>query len=67
VEAGKLPATDRVKHARAEIDWLRKNWFTSPGYLRVTNRPLLLSFGFDGLTDPEWEACSPAKRTIRFT
>jgi len=56
VDAGKLPATDRVKHARAEIDWLRKNWFTSLGYLRVTNRPLFLSFGFDGLTDPEWEA-----------
>ena len=47
VEARKLPATDRVQHARAELDWLRKNWFASPAYVRVTNRPLLLSFGFD--------------------
>jgi len=56
MKAGKLPATDRVKHARAELDWLRKNWFNSPAYVRVGGRPLLLSFGFDGLTDAEWDA-----------
>jgi hypothetical protein len=55
VEAGKLAAAERVKHARAEVDWLRKNWFARPAYLRIANRPLFLSFGFDGLTDPEWE------------
>lgn len=56
VKAGKLPAADRVKHARAELEWLRTNWFSSPAYVRIAGRPLLLSFGFDGLTDLEWEA-----------
>jgi hypothetical protein len=59
VEAGKLPAAERVKHARAEIDWLKKNWFANPAYVRLADKPLLLSFGFDGLADREWEEVLP--------
>jgi hypothetical protein len=55
VEAGRLPAGERVQQARNEIDWIRKNWFARPSYLKVNSRPLLLSFGRDGLTDSEWE------------
>lgn len=54
VAAGRLAEADRVPHARAEIAWLAENWFRSPAYLRVDGRPLLLSFGHDGLTDAEW-------------
>jgi hypothetical protein len=55
VRAGKLPEADRVRHVRQEIAWLRQNWFEEPAYVRLGGRPLLLSFGFDGLSDREWE------------
>ncbi len=55
VEAGRIKATERVEHGRRELDWLRKNWFREPTYLKLDNRPVLLSFGRDGLTDGEWK------------
>mgnify|MGYP001552049812 CR=1 FL=1 len=54
IESKKLTAEERVLHARRELDWLRKNWFKGPGYVKVQGKPLLLSFGFDGLTNAEW-------------
>jgi hypothetical protein len=54
IEAGKVKSSERAEHARREIDWLRKNWFGRPSYLKLDNRPVLLSFGRDGLTDAEW-------------
>lgn len=55
VAAKKLATPNRVKHVRGELDWLRKNWFVEPHYVRLGGKPLLLSFGFEGLTDQEWE------------
>jgi hypothetical protein len=55
VAAGRLPPGQRVDHARGEIRWLRENWFREPFFLQLNGRPLLLSFGRDGLTDAEWE------------
>jgi hypothetical protein len=55
VEAGQLKSSERVEHAKREIDWLRKNWFREPAYLKFGDRPVLLSFGRDGLTDEEWQ------------
>jgi hypothetical protein len=49
-----LKSTQRVDHARREIEWLKKNWFGEPAYLKLDSRPALLSFGHDGLTDTEW-------------
>lgn len=60
VEAKRLPASDRVKHAQGEIEWLRANWFARPTYLKLSGAPVLLSFGFDGLSDAEWEQVFPA-------
>lgn len=54
VETKKLAATERVAHARRELTWLQKNWLREPGYVLVEGKPLLLSFGADGLTDSEW-------------
>ncbi|MFO0956616.1 MAG: glycoside hydrolase family 71/99-like protein [Isosphaeraceae bacterium] len=59
VEAGKLKASDRVRHVRGELDWLGRNWFAHPAYARHDGRPLLLSFGADGLTDDEWKQALP--------
>jgi hypothetical protein len=55
VAAKRLPAEDRVQHARREMEWLRTTWFADPAYLRLNGRPVLLSFGSNGLTDAEWE------------
>jgi len=54
-QAGQLRERDRVEHAREEIEWLRANWFARPAYLRLNGKPVLLSFGQDGLTDAEWD------------
>jgi hypothetical protein len=54
VEAGKVKPEERVAHAVREIEWLRKNWFGKPAYLKLEDQPVLLSFGRDGLTDAEW-------------
>jgi hypothetical protein len=56
IEAGKVKPAGRVGHAQAEIDWLRNNWFGKLSYLKLDNRPVLLSFGRDGLTDSEWSS-----------
>ncbi len=53
----KLDAANRISHTTAELDWLAKNWFSRKCYVKVDSRPLLLSFGQDGLTDAEWQAC----------
>jgi hypothetical protein len=54
VEARRLSPGNRVAHARREMEWLRANWFAAPGYLRLNGKPVLLSFGSEGLSDNEW-------------
>jgi len=58
VEGQRLRSADRVAHAIGEIEWLGKYWFKSPSYLLLDGRPVLLSFGHDGLTADEWSQCS---------
>jgi hypothetical protein len=55
VAADRVKPDNRVEHARAEIDWLRMGWFRGTEYLTKNGKPILLSFGHDGLTDDEWE------------
>ncbi len=57
IEAGKLPATERVAHVRRELTWMSEHWFSLPNYVRLDNKPVLLSFGQTGLTDAEWTEC----------
>ncbi len=59
VEAKEIAAKDRVKHAKAVLEWLRGNWFAEPSYLMLEGRPVLLSFGYSGLTDREWALALP--------
>jgi hypothetical protein len=62
VEGGRIAPDERVAHARREIEWLQRNWFRSPAYLRLNDKPVLLSFGLNGLTDGEWEETLRPKR-----
>jgi hypothetical protein len=55
VEGGRVQPSQKIDHARREIAWLHKTWFREPAYVKLDNRPVLLSFGHDGLTDGEWK------------
>jgi Glycosyltransferase WbsX len=55
IEQKRIAATDRVTHAEREMAWTRENWFSLPVYLKLNGKPVLLSFGYSGLSDGEWE------------
>lgn len=53
----RLLPEQRVGHAQSELGWLQENWFAKPNYVRLNQLPVLLSFGFSGLSDKEWTQC----------
>ncbi len=55
VNLHKITGDERVSHAEGELKWLRQNWFSNPVYLRLHGKPVLLSFGYGGLSDAEWK------------
>ena len=55
--AGKLAPGDQVPHAVSEIKWLLDNWFPLENYVRLKGRPVLLSFGQQGLGPAQWDRC----------
>ena len=55
VSGGKIDASEVVEHAVSEIKWLNDNWFGKENYLRLDGLPVLLSFGNEGLSDPQWD------------
>ncbi len=57
VEGNRFQQQERVSHAASELKWLGQYWFRSPSYLKWDNKPVLLSFGLNGLKDSEWTAC----------
>lgn len=63
VKAGRLAETARVAHAAKEVEWLGKYWFNSPSYVRLDDKPVILSFGQTGLTDAEWSECLAQSQT----
>lgn len=64
VEAKRLAPGERAPHARREMDWLRAHWFREPAYLRWAGKTVLLSFGWAGLSEREWEqVCAPPGET----
>ena len=54
VKAGKLDAAGRAIHVGGEIKWVIENWGRQANYVRFEGKPLVLSFGYSGLTDAEW-------------
>jgi hypothetical protein len=63
VEAGRLKPRDRVNHAQQEIESLAKHWLPRDNYVRLDGRPVLLSFGQNGLRDEEWTQCLARVKT----
>ncbi len=54
-EAGLSRAAATSKVAES-FEWLEKHWLRDPDYFRLEGRPLLLIFGPQYLTEPEWTA-----------
>lgn len=57
VEHQKILPTERVPHAVTELRWLAEHLFDHPAYLQLEDRPVLLSFGQQGLSDEQWSQC----------
>lgn len=67
VAAGRVKPDGRVPHAISEIDWLANHWFKLDAYVRLDGKPVLLSFGFNGLTQKEWtRALSKLKSPVSY-
>lgn len=53
--AGKIREANRVEHVTNELNWMKEHWFSQSNYARIAGRPILLSFGYLGLSTPEWQ------------
>ena len=54
IAGGVFPKADAVKHGQALMTWMQAHFFSSPAYIKIDNRPVLLSFGNSYYTDSEW-------------
>jgi hypothetical protein len=54
IEAKRFPASDAVGHAQRLMQWMQKNFFTSPAYVKIKDRPVLLTFGSPYYDDAQW-------------
>ena len=57
VDGNRLPADQMVPHAVKEINWLATHWMNQPYYVKHEGKPVLLSFGYAGLSNPQWQQC----------
>jgi hypothetical protein len=57
VEGQRLQANQRIDHAVGDLRWLAANWFPLESYLKLEEKPVLLSFGYSGLTNEQWQQC----------
>lgn len=46
---------DAVAHGQALLQWMQAHWFTSPAYLRLDGRPVLLVFGGGTYQGDQWK------------
>lgn len=63
VQAGRLERSAQVRHAISEINAIADLWFSQPNYVRIDDKPVLLSFGNTGLSDDEWKQCVEGLKT----
>ena len=50
-----LKPDEAVAEGKEVVDWLGREWFSRPSYLRIDGRPALLVFGPQFFTRPQWE------------
>lgn len=55
VKDGQIPASQAVAHGQNTMEWLQNNWFASPSYIKLNDKPLFLTFGTRGYyTTNDW-------------
>ncbi len=54
VQGGRLKKGSEVAHGRKVLEWLDQNWFADEAYVRVKEKPVLLVFGPQHFTKPQW-------------
>jgi len=54
IAGGVIRQSDALAHGQRLMAWMQKNFFSSPGYLILDNRPVLLSFGDPYYNDAQW-------------
>ena len=69
IAGGVLPEADAVAHGQRLMQWMQQNFFSTPGYLKLDNRPVLLSFGDPYYKDAQWNQILSAvqPRPLYFT
>ena len=55
VEGGKFGKDDAVAQGKKLMEWVDRNWFRSPSYLKIGGRPVFLVFGPQYYKSPDWE------------
>jgi hypothetical protein len=54
----------RALHVANEIRWLSENWFSRKNYLHYDDKPILLSFGTDNMSDEEWNQAIKSSKIL---
>lgn len=55
IKGGVFPATQAIAHGQQLMKWMQAHFFSSPAYLRLQGRPILLSFGTPYYNNSQWE------------
>ena len=54
IAGGVFPETDAVLHGQRLMTWMQTHFFSSPAYLRIQGRPVLLTFGNPYYNSSQW-------------
>lgn len=67
IEARRIEKSGAVGHAVKELNWLGNQWFVLPDYVRLQDKPVLLSFGHAGLSNDQWsQALTQIERPVQY-
>lgn len=55
IKFGKVPESETISYAKRLMDWVGKNWFADPSYVRLDGQPVFLVFGPQYYKAPQWK------------
>ncbi len=55
IAVGVFAKEDAVTHGQKLMEWMQTHFFSSPAYVKIAGRPVLLSFGDPYYTDSQWD------------